>query len=251
MTNKLYEHDLYINNNIEYLFNREIFEYDMKDAGYSLTREYKLLPKKTLDKLDKMKKQYRKVQIGKIQRVDESYKNLLKESFKNARKLFFIANELEEDDVISIKKDAIFTTKRCTITKVGKFIDFRLKHTYTSYIQLPQRLEIYYNGDVDIKGISEECLKLHKDYMVKFIKSYCHKMETKTTEQVLEYVSKFITDYKMKKLDVHYYRTFDHRSSFISNDGEIVFKEYDNSNKENLDISYNFKILLNFIKILL
>ena len=45
--------DLYINPNIFYLFNKEIIEYDMKEAGFSLIQEYKLLDEKEIEKLKK------------------------------------------------------------------------------------------------------------------------------------------------------------------------------------------------------
>ena len=47
----MYEKDLYINENNPYLFNTDIFEYDMKDAGFSLIKEFKLLDKKNIAQL--------------------------------------------------------------------------------------------------------------------------------------------------------------------------------------------------------
>ena len=60
---ELYECDLYINDNNPYLFNADIFEYDMKDAGFSLIKEFNLLDKSTIEKLSKQDKDIRKVNI--------------------------------------------------------------------------------------------------------------------------------------------------------------------------------------------
>ena len=44
MEHKLWERDLFYNKNIPFLFNKEIIEYDMKEAGFSLVQEFHLLP---------------------------------------------------------------------------------------------------------------------------------------------------------------------------------------------------------------
>ena len=122
INNELWKQDSFINENIPFLFNKEIIEYDMKDAGFSLTQEFKLLDKTIIEKLAKYKKDKRKIEMGKIERDDSKYRDAKKEAFKLARQMFFEANELEVADIISIKKDAIFTTKRCSQQSFGKFI---------------------------------------------------------------------------------------------------------------------------------
>ena len=71
-----------LNDNILYLFNRSIYEYDMKNAGYSLSKAYNLLPNETLDKLGKYKKDRRTIEIGKLQRSDKDFKNNLTHLYK-------------------------------------------------------------------------------------------------------------------------------------------------------------------------
>ena len=39
--NTLYKSDTFVNDNIFYLFNKTIYEFDMKNAGYNLSRAYK------------------------------------------------------------------------------------------------------------------------------------------------------------------------------------------------------------------
>ena len=109
----LYKSDTFINDNIFYLFNKTIYEYDMKSAGYNLSRAYKLLPESKLEELGRLKKERRSIEIGNIQRVNPEYKERLKLAFEEARRMFFEANDLQQNDIISIKKDAIFTTKYC------------------------------------------------------------------------------------------------------------------------------------------
>lgn len=252
INNTLWQRDSFINENIPFLFNKEIIEYDMKDAGFSLTQEYELLDEKTIEKLAKLKKDNRKVQMGKIERDNSEYRDAKKEAFKMARQMFFEANELEVADIISIKKDAIITTKRCSNQSFGKHILFRPKNFYTSYIQLGKRLEFYYSpNQLDVKGISDETLEYHKDYMLKFIKLFFNKMETEDDTTVIEFMKRYITKYKRKELEVGYYRQFNHESNFILlNNDTDTFMDYWEDSKDELDISYNFhEILLKLIQI--
>ena len=252
ISHTLWQRDTFINENIPFLFNKEIIEYDMKDAGFSLTQEYELLDANTISKLEKFKKDKRKVEMGKIERDNSEYREAKKEAFKLARQMFFEMNELEITDIISIKKDAIITTKRCNHQNFGKYILFRPKNFYTSYIQLGKRLEFYYSPiQLDVKGISDETLELHKDYMLKFIKLFFNKMETEDDITVIEFMKRFITKYKRKELEVGYYRQFNHESNFILLDNSTdTFMDYWEESKDELDISYNFhEILLKLIQI--
>lgn len=252
MTSTLWTHDSFINPNIPFVFNKEITEYDMKEAGFSLTKEFQLLDKDTIKKLEKYPKDQRKIRLGVIQREDEKYRENLKNAFKDARKVFFEINEIEDSDIISIKKDAILTMKRCKTTKLGEFIEFRPKHFYTSYIQLDKKLEFYYSpNELDVKGISDEMLDYHKEYMIKFIKQFFKKMETEEDVDVIEFTRRFIDKYKRRELEVGYYRSFDHNGYFIvPTEPDKIYTDYWEDQKEDLDISYNFQnILLKLIRI--
>lgn len=223
----------------------------MKDAGFSLTQEFKLLDNSTIEKLSKLKKDRRKIEMGKIERDNQKYRDAKKEAFKMARKMFFEANELEISDIISIKKDAIITIKKCKNQMFGDNILFRPKNYYTSYIQLGNRLEFYYSPtQLDIKGIGDDKLEYHKDYMIKFINLYFHKMETEDDTTVIEFMRRFISKYKRRELEVGYYRQFNHESNYILLGSSDTFMDYWEDSKDELDISYNFhKVLLKLIQI--
>lgn len=254
MQPELYKKDTYLNKNILYLFNREIYEYDMEEAGFSLIQEFSLLSDKKVSELKKIGKEKRKIKIGLIQKKDEKFKENLKQAFVAAREMFFRENALEADRVISIKKDAIFTISRCEKEKLGKFIRFRKKHEYTSYIYLPQKreksLEIYYAPmDFSIKGISNEYLQYHEDYMILFLKKYFYFMETGDKTSILQFMRRFIDKYKNRKLDIGYYRNFNTRSDYsVINEDDVIYMDYENLDE--IDISYNFfNILLKLLKI--
>ena len=249
MVSELYIKDTYLNKNIPFIFNKSIVEYDMKDAGLSLIKEYKLLPKKKIEHLEVLKKKARVIEIGNIQRNDEEFKLNLATAFAAARKEFFTQNDIADSDIISIKKDAIFLNRLVDNGEVGKYINFREKNNYTSYIQL-NKMELYYNpSKLDIKGLDDALFPLHEEYIIKFIKSFFNKMETAKDIDVLSFCRRFIDKYKERSLEVGYYREFNFKSLFRTSEG-LLYEVFWEDEKDKLDISYNFQnILLKLVQI--
>ena len=255
--NELYKRTLWINKNIEFLFDTEIIEYDIHAAGPSICREFKLLPESLLDEIDKMDKKSKNIKIGLIQRKDREFAKKLQNGFITARKWFIESNEISEDDIVSIKKDAFFIARRnCTKVDFGN-IHFRSKNFYSSYFRL-NKLEFYVSTSkhiIDIKGLGqgkslEEIKELHEDYMLSFIMKFClYKEVGIPRDDVAIKIAKFIRRYRNKELPIGYYRelgfgnaykVFDpelNRYIFLSDIGEDV-------DLTNLDISTNY---LNYI----
>ena len=198
-----------------------------------------------------MKKDRRKIEIGNLQRANEEYKERLKQAFEEARRMFFEANDLHEDEIISIKKDAIFTTKYCEFQKFLGYIEFRPKNEYSSYIRLNKRIEMYYSQDkLDVKGLGDETIEYHKDYMLRFIQLFFQKMETEDAGTILGFMRRFVDRYKRRELPVGYYRRFDRDPRFDTYDDSIKYYEYWEEHKEDLDIGFNYtEVLIKLIKI--
>lgn len=250
---ELYKHDTYLNKNIPYLFNYDITEYDLKDAGYSISKEYKLLSNEKLDYLKSLPKKKRTVQLGLYQREDSIFKENLKIGFRKARQIFFESNNILERELLSIKKDAIFLNRLCNNREFG-YLNFRPKNTYTSYLYLKTdnggTLELYYNKDkIDVKGISESKIELHENYMMKFLNTFFQKMESNTPKEVLQWLCRFISKYKRRDLETGYYRTFNNRSIIELLDNDVVDFIYEEDKSDNIEIGYNyFNILMKLVK---
>ena len=105
MTSELYKRSLYLNKNIDYLFGVDICEYDIESAGLNIIKYYGLLPQDRITYLEGMSKEARNKQIGIYQRDDSVFKEALSEGFVNIRKEFFELNEIEDDDILSVKKE--------------------------------------------------------------------------------------------------------------------------------------------------
>lgn len=257
----IYEKDTYLNPYIEYLFNHPIYEYDISDAGLNLTQRYGLLSSDVIEKIRAMPKNKHAYELGLIQRKNEVYKKALASAFVNIRREFFEINKLEDDDVLAIKKDAIFTLRSVDTTEFENVV-FKNKHRYTSYIRI-NTMEVYYSDrtGVDVKGINDTTVELHRDYMVKFISDICDKVEAIGISTALRYAVSFHSSYKWKELDIGYYREFNARSAYRINpamllDYEVAagieyYEKDDSLEVERLDISYNLRIIEAIVKLLI
>lgn len=246
--------DTWTNSAIPYLFNRRIVEYDMENAGLSLIKEYQLLPKETIERIESYRsKQEQKVIIGKMERTNKELVQRKKEAFASAREEFYHINGLEETDIIGVRKDAIFTTKECRNQRIGKYINFRPKNVYSSFLRIGTRkIELYYRAPdiIDVKGISDEIVPVHKEGMLLFFTIFIRKMEAGNMIDAIRYLRNTIDHYKNLELPVDYYREFNPGSSYRSKRGETA-DDWWEEKKEDLYIDVNYQILCNLAKILI
>lgn len=220
---------VWLNPNIQYLFDNEIIEYDMQDAGFSLIKQFKLLPDEKIAELTKLGKGLtRHITIGKLQGEDPIFSKSLSEKFEFLRKLFITSNNLSDNEILAVKKDAIFAIGTCSKIKFGT-IQFIPKNTYSSYIRFPDinNLEIYYNKDqIDVKGISDSVINRHRLFMLDFMRTIIPMIESKDIK-ARRYLNDFIMDYKQHNLDDGYYLEFNNKSRDMNplfNYREIIIK---------------------------
>lgn len=207
------EKSVWTNPDIEYIFDNEIIEYDIRDAGFSLIKQYKLLPQEKINWLSSMEKMHRHITIGKMQGADKEFSKALMNKFAEIRKIFVAANNLSDSNIVSVKKDAIFTIGNCSHVKFGK-IEFAQKNKYTSYVRFVNNrdIEIYYNsGNMEIKGIGDSAINRHRLYILEFIKTMISYIESRN-HSVKRYLKRFIDDYKSMKLEDEFYIEFNNVS---------------------------------------
>lgn len=246
----LYKRTLWINKNIEFLFGTSIIEYDIHAAGPSLCKAFKLLPSHVLEELDKMDKKAKNIKIGLIQRRDKVFAKRLSDAFIEARRWFLSSNQLDEEDIVSIKKDAIFVANRtCSHTKFDVVV-FQGKNIYTSYLRL-HKLEFYLHTQehrIDVKGLGQgdalkEVLRLHGDYMLSFLMDFCKMRELEVKRSVAcHHLASFLTQYRKKELPLGYYRELNRTNSFrVYNHGlhDYVYIA-DTDQAEDVDITFNY-----------
>lgn len=236
-------------NKYKYLeVNSEIIEYDIKSANVSLCKEYNLLDEKTISKIEDMNKKQRVIKIGLIGRKNKDFMKSLEKHFTETTNKFIELNELNiEDDVISIKKDAVFVlNKNIKYDTIGNHIHFVKKNTYHAYLYL-KPFEFYFKKDnsIDVKGLSNNSY-LHKDGLLDILTQLIDLCENTScnVKEINNFMKEFVILYKEKKLPLNAYREFNQNSQFKSK----IYDEnvyLDNINEEmlingDIDISYNY-----------
>ena len=201
--------------------------------------------------IEALGKKSRVVEIGKLMRDDKDFANKLKASFMEARRLFFEQNGIEDTDVVSIKRDAIFLSRYIDHTQIGDHLLFRPKNQYSSFIYL-KPFEIYYNSNgLDVKGLNDEIYeRYHKEYFGDFISGVIRRLESSSKKETLRYIRTVFDSYKWLELDTGYYREFNNVSHFRYLDGNTSMEEF-MEDLSQLDISNNFKLINQLLMIIL
>jgi len=245
MTKKILERQNYLTS-INSLIGIPVFEYDITSAGLSVIKEKKLLDQSIISELEELPKYERNVRIGMLGRTDKDLMEGIDSGLKVAIKRFCKYNDIKEEDIIAIKRDAIFTMRAASRLIVSDHISFRLDHEFSSYINL-NRIEFYYSNSDDsltVRGISKSVIEKHQDYFLDFIKNIIRSCETFDKDKFLVFLDSQRKKYIDYRLDINCYREFNYNNKFKLEDrlsGNLLMTENYN---EDLDISYNY---INFL----
>jgi len=236
----------YTNENIG-LLKSIIREYDMREAGFNLIKEYQLLKSSKIEYLENnFTKQERTIEIGNLQSNSKDLAKNMMEAFRKERVKFCELNDIENSDILSIKKDAIFVIKKqCKNLKLSDNIEFSMKNRYSSFCCL-NKIEFYYsvwNNNFDVKGITDEEHPLLKDIFT--IIKY---NEKNNKDLIFKHLQKLRIDYLSRNLPVNYYKELNSRNSFklLENYSRYILylDEISKDFLDKIDISYNY---INFI----
>ena len=227
------------NRDYPFIYNNEIIEWDIKSANTSLMSYYNLQTDKVIQKIDSKKKSQREISVDKIMRKDKEFAKKLEESFNMIIQEFMDTNQLTWDDIVSVKKDAVFVKNhKITHSDFGA-VHFIAKNQYQHVLLLP-KYEIYLSqSKIDVKGIPDEKLPLHEDGMIDFIRS---SMEIASEYNKLQsFFKEYVTAYKRKELDFDAYREFNSDSLFrIGGEFPMLSDSMIEDDMDVLDISYNY-----------
>ena len=227
------------NRDYPFIYNNEIIEWDIKSANTSLMSYYNLQPEKVIQKLASMAKSQREIAVGKLMRKDKDFSKNLEESFNKIIQEFMDMNSLTWDDIVSVKKDAVFVKNhKITHSNFGS-VHFIPKNQYKHVLLLP-KYEIYLSDSkTDVKGIPDDKLSLHEEGMLDFIRNT---METASEIHKLHYFFKeYVTAYKNKDLEFDAYREFNSDSLFrIGGEFPMMTDSMIEEDMGVLDISYNY-----------
>ena len=266
MYSTLYNKHNYLLDDQKFLLSNYIREYDLSKANISVLYASKVIDEDTYNRLLVSDKMDREIEIGKMIRKDSSIQDTLSKGIIEAKKLLFEANQIQDNEVLSIKNDAVFIIGRPLYNTVflNGLLTFNNKNNYNSYYRLGTYEYYGYNindaYDIDIKGIGSK-RSLHEKYMIDFFKYcflfltlkslkkiYCFYMaEQVNIREILDLVKGFYTDYVCLKLANGYYRPLNSERYLLRNMLQYCppqeVDEVREEDKKYIDISYNLNIL--------
>ena len=222
---------LWMNPDIQYVFRKNIVEYDMQSASLSVSRRFKLLPVEFIDQLDRMPKDKRTREIGMKQKYDKEFSDKMINGILQTRKEFIETNNLTEDTIITLHSDALMFIQKHVVTDNIEGVPFVRKNTWSSYIRY-DRVEMFYSdGTIDYKGIPKQMLQQHtlgiNDYLLKIFR-----MIEDNDPAVYDFIRKFQRNYLQDKLPDYYYIPFGKTGGFKTENlkllafiAKIVMKE--------------------------
>lgn len=249
-----------------------IVEYDIRSANISILRTKNIISEDEYINLYNMPKKQREIEIGLKIKNDSSIYESIKEGIKEARLELGKSNIINPDSIVRIANDAVYINSNIDLknTKFGNYVEFRKKSAYNIMIQL-YNIIIFLaflpdgNLDIDVKGLGEENIKLHEDYILYTIISTIVIKERSGTIAAISYLTDICEKYIHYNLPVGYYREFNSESSYrlkYTIPGNTVnmtrmpgynlginnVSEYD---KNSLDINYNYSVLRELWSILI
>lgn len=267
---------------ISFIIGRRIIEVDVTKANISILREADRISEDqyryflTSDRMERL------VFVGNMQAKDESVTALLQSRLKEVRQKIFEIFCIDYSNLLSIRNDAVIfvdngyrsytpgiaqTTENYKsagdITEtyyLSQYLKFRVKGLYSSYYKIGNKEILYFinriSGEeyIDVAGIGEDALDLHRPYFLDLLMSLFESAEEGDIADTIDFLSKVYSQYISKSFDIGYYRRFDANSRYdidktISNLYDYQLDHMTNDQKSIVDISYNESILRQLQKI--
>ena len=198
---------LWMNEDITYMFRKNIVECDMQSASLAVSERFHLIEPNRLEQLKSMPKDQRVREVGLMQRSDKEFSTQLLEGIVKTRQEFLDMNHISEDDIICLHSDAIIFNQTEPIIDTVDTVKFVIKNNWSSYIRYG-KVEIYYgDGVITYKGIPKEMLKYHTLGLNMHLLKVFKMVET-MDDGIVTYLTKFQRRYLQGNLPEYYYIPF-------------------------------------------
>ena len=267
---------------ISFIIGRRIIEVDVTKANISILREADRISEDqyryflTSDRMERL------VFVGNMQAKDESITALLQNRLREVRQKIFEIFCIDYSNLLSIRNDAVifvdngyrsYTPEIAQTTEnyksagditetyyLSQYLKFRVKGLYSSYYKIGNKEILYFinriSGEeyIDVAGIGDDALDLHRPYFLDLLMSLFESAEEGDIADTIDFLSKVYSQYISKSFDIGYYRRFDANSRYdidktISNLYDYQLDHMTNDQKSIVDISYNESILRQLQKI--
>jgi hypothetical protein len=234
----------------------DVYEYDIQSANINIMYNEGMITLPEYQECNRLDSMSRKIAVGNALRnsiyTDEhnetpilSYIDVeyFHSCFKKYIRAIIEANEIEDSEIISIKKDSIFVNRPLDITDFGN-VHFINKGYYKLFILLGN-LEIYYSDTTTfaIKGINDNKLYLHSPFITHIFSIIDIILNGDINVAIYKHLE-FCKLYDSKTFDINYYRNLNGDSDYIINTMYSMYRVHNISevDKGFVDISYNKNI---------
>jgi hypothetical protein len=253
---------------MEYLYEKEnyltpdkyvsgnIVEYDMEKANINMLLRAGVIDQNYYNFLSYLPKREREIEVGKLHFIytpEKGYPSnyistVISEELKKYRKLLFESNNLKDEEIVRIAKDAIFVLRSYNLSQICfDGVVFRPKLVASAMLNLNKILIFskYNNLDqieIEVKGLGNNDI-YHQNGILVIIANTMYIMERVSLKDALLYVQETYKQYINKELPIEYYREFNSFSCFKLIDSDLSPMFLDEKYKDIVDISYNINFL--------
>ena len=240
----------------KYILDSNIVEFDIEKANISVLRNSGVIDENTYRGMYELPKKIREIVVGRMIRRHKELSSVLKEGIQQARHELFKTLNLNSNNVLSIKNDAVFvifnTPVNVSDIQVNQYVKFKVKGQFRSFYFLNNK-EFYYAYNpitglegLDIKGVGDYGVEMNGP----FLNLLCNVFYTVLTSGVRDaykLLCKINDDYLNKRYPLEYYRRLDsfarfdiYRISDYATFQADILTDYDLGV---VDPSYNMKLL--------
>lgn len=255
--NVLWEKFHYIKNDTPFIIDTQLYEYDISKANISVLRDRNMISEQDYQYYLNCDKMEREIAVGKLQGTDPKLSTAIKEGIANARRIFLESNDIPDSRILAIRNDAItIIGMKANNLQITDRVVFRQSGYYTSYYKIGF-IEYLYLFDIitqtekmDVKGLGDEGILLHKNFMLEFLSELFYSAQIEGIAASISLLQMFYHNYIHGLLDIGYYRELNSRSMYKLKASDKTYAlnsiyQYDltNFDKPYLDISFNESIL--------
>lgn len=235
---------IFLNKELIYLRNKNIVEYDITQGGYNCALKYDLLNSKDKLILESLDKHDRHVYLGNIAKEDRGFTKDLHLAFRTEIDNFIGYNEIDDSNILSIKKDSI-TFYNSTISEtIFENVEFTQRHLFSSYL-LVNKIEFYLNSRTNTflyKGLPELDIT---DTLIEEIKKLLTIKESSTDKKIFFLLKEMRDEYLKKNLYHTYYKELNAINAYkikltLANNSYYCKDMLTEELFDQLDISYNY-----------
>lgn len=237
---------------IPFIFESNIWEYDIKQANINVLRAQNKLSDEEYNELSIVPKQMREIVVGKKIQVNKSLQDDIYRGISIAKYKLILQNHINIDNIIRVANDSMYCNQDIPLKNqdinINNFtIRFILKNHFTEFLNL-NNIYLFIDlskeeWNIDVKGIRESNLNLHQSFLG-FICKLIYDNNVGGKDIALREFYEYYNSYINRSLDTSNYRELNADSSFRINMGSYSYllSEYHDSPYK-LDINYNLYLL--------